>query len=80
MPPHVSPSLCVFQGYYNDEKATRELIDSRGWLHTGDVGHYDEDSVFYVVDRMKELIKYKGFQVLSGNEQVYILNSSVGVL
>lgn len=53
-----------FQGYFNDEKATNELIDSEGWLHTGDVGHYNEDGVFYIVDRIKELIKYKGYQVV----------------
>lgn len=56
--------MLKFQGYYNDEKATSELIDSNGWLHTGDVGHFNEDGAFYIVDRIKELIKYKGFQVL----------------
>lgn len=34
-----------------------------GWLHTGDVAYYDEDRQFYIIDRVKELIKYKGFQV-----------------
>ncbi|XP_063880140.1 uncharacterized protein LOC135111111 [Scylla paramamosain] len=66
--PNVDGELCVrgpviTKGYFNDEKATRELIDSSGWLHTGDVGHFSEDGVFYIVDRIKELIKYKGFQV-----------------
>lgn len=50
-------------GYINDEKATKGCIDEEGWLHTGDVGYYDEDKQFYIVDRVKELIKYKGFQV-----------------
>ena len=50
-------------GYCNDEKATSCTIDKDGWLHTGDVGYYDEDGYFYIVDRLKELIKYKGYQV-----------------
>lgn len=39
------------------------MIDDKGWLHTGDVGFYDDDLQFYIVDRIKELIKWKGFQV-----------------
>ncbi|XP_053678264.1 luciferin 4-monooxygenase-like [Anopheles nili] len=53
----------VMRGYVGDEKATRLTIDSEGWLHSGDVGYYDEDGEFFVVDRLKELIKYKGYQV-----------------
>ena len=51
-------------GYLNNPEATAKTIDSDGWLHTGDIGHYDEDEHFFIVDRLKELIKYKGFQVL----------------
>ena len=51
-------------GYLNNPEATVQTIDSDGWLHTGDIGHYDEDEHFYIVDRLKELIKYKGFQVI----------------
>ncbi|XP_050677444.1 probable 4-coumarate--CoA ligase 1 [Leptidea sinapis] len=53
----------VMKGYWNNEKATRETVDSDGWLHTGDVAYYDEDHYFYIVDRTKELIKVKGNQV-----------------
>lgn len=53
----------LMKGYLRDEKATREIIDSDGWLHSGDIGYYDENRHFYIVDRLKELIKYKGFQV-----------------
>jgi len=53
----------VMKGYLNNEEATRATIDDEGWLHTGDVAEVDEDGHFSIVDRVKELIKYKGFQV-----------------
>ena len=53
----------VMRGYWNDPEATASTIDAEGWLHTGDVGYADADGYFYVVDRVKELIKYKGMQV-----------------
>jgi 4-coumarate--CoA ligase len=53
----------VMKGYLNNPEATAETIDADGWLHTGDVAHFDSDGHIYIVDRIKELIKYKGFQV-----------------
>jgi len=53
----------VMKGYLNNEAATAATIDAESWLHTGDIGHVDADGHLYVVDRLKELIKYKGFQV-----------------
>lgn len=53
----------IMKGYLGNEQATREIIDAEGWLHSGDIGYYDENRHFYIVDRLKELIKYKGFQV-----------------
>jgi acyl-CoA synthetase (AMP-forming)/AMP-acid ligase II len=53
----------VMLGYLNNAQATASTLDADGWLHTGDIGHVDEDGHVFVVDRLKELIKYKGFQV-----------------
>src|ERR1043165_448927 len=53
----------IMKGYLNNREATAQTIDSEGWLHTGDIGYVDEDGHFFIVDRAKELIKYKGFQV-----------------
>jgi 4-coumarate--CoA ligase len=53
----------VMLGYHNNDKATKETVTSDGWLRTGDIAHYDENQEFYITDRLKELIKVKGFQV-----------------
>lgn len=50
------------KSYYNDEENTKKTFLD-GWLLTGDIGYYDEDKQFYITDRLKELIKVKGFQV-----------------
>lgn len=49
-------------GYLNNKKATDEMLID-GWIRTGDIAYYDEDGFFYITDRLKELIKVKGFQV-----------------
>jgi long-subunit acyl-CoA synthetase (AMP-forming) len=52
----------VMKGYYRNEKATKKTVIN-GWLHTGDIARYTEDKQFFIVDRLKELIKVKGLQV-----------------
>jgi acyl-CoA synthetase (AMP-forming)/AMP-acid ligase II len=53
----------VMQGYLDDPASTAACLDDEGWLRTGDIGHIDAEGYVYVVDRVKELIKYKGMQV-----------------
>jgi acyl-CoA synthetase (AMP-forming)/AMP-acid ligase II len=53
----------VMKGYLNNPEATAASIDADGWLRTGDIARADEDGYFWIVDRLKELIKYKGYQV-----------------
>jgi len=56
-------SPMVMKGYQGNPSATAEAIDSNGWLHTGDLAYHDEDGWFFIVGRLKELIKFKGNQV-----------------
>jgi acyl-CoA synthetase (AMP-forming)/AMP-acid ligase II len=53
----------IMKGYLNRPDETAACLDADGWYHTGDVGYVDEDGYFFIVDRTKELIKYKGLQV-----------------
>ena len=53
----------VMKGYLNQPEMTEAILDIEGWLHTGDIGYVDEDGYLYIVDRKKELIKYKGYSV-----------------
>ncbi|GAY44127.1 4-coumarate--CoA ligase-like 1 [Citrus sinensis] len=66
-------SQCVMQGYYNNEEETARTIDKNGWLHTGDIGYIDDDGDIFIVDRIKELIKYKGFQVAPAELEAILL-------
>jgi acyl-CoA synthetase (AMP-forming)/AMP-acid ligase II len=63
----------VMKGYFEDAAATAQLIDRDGWLHTGDIGHVDRDGDFWIVDRAKELIKYKGMQVAPAELEAVLL-------
>jgi acyl-CoA synthetase (AMP-forming)/AMP-acid ligase II len=64
----------VMKGYLNNEEATKHTVDDDGYLHTGDIGYVDQDGYFYIVDRLKELIKYKGFQVPPAELEAVLLS------
>lgn len=61
-------------GYLNNQKATADMIDGDGWLHTGDIGYLDTDDHLYISDRLKELIKYKGLQVPPAELEAILCN------
>ena len=63
----------VMKGYLNNPEATARTIDGDGWLHTGDIGYATQDGHFFIVDRVKELIKYKGFQVAPAELEAVLL-------
>jgi len=63
--PNIDGEICVrgtkmFSGYLNNESETKAIIDSDGWLHTGDIGHYNQNECLFITDRMKEIMKYCG--------------------
>ena len=74
----------VMQGYLNNDEATNETFLEGGWLRTGDVARVDEDGFFYIVDRAKEVIKYKGYQVAPAELEALLLTheaiADVGVV
>ena len=53
----------IMRGYWNRPEETADTITQDGWIRTGDIAQFDEDGYVYIVDRKKELIKYKGYQV-----------------
>ena len=61
------------KGYLNQPEATAEMITPDGWLRTGDIGRVDERGYLHVVDRLKELIKYKGYQVAPAELEALLL-------
>ncbi len=64
----------VMKGYLNQPQATAAAIEPDGWLHTGDLGYADPDGFFYIVDRLKEVIKYKAYQVAPAELEAVLLS------
>ena len=64
----------VMKGYLNNPEATAATLDDDGWLHTGDMATVDDDGYFFIVDRLKELIKYKGYQVPPAELEAVLLS------
>ena len=62
----------IFDGYFENTEATNKAIDKDGWLHTGDIGYFDEDEYFYFVDRDVNLIKVAGENVSSVEVETYL--------
>ena len=63
----------VMKGYLNNPEATARTVDTDGWLHTGDIGVVDADGYLEIVDRLKELIKVKAFQVAPAELEALLL-------
>ncbi|CAM8966999.1 unnamed protein product [Rhodiola kirilowii] len=62
----------------HNKEETEKTIDNEGWLHTGDIGYIDDDGDIFIVDRIKEMIKYKGFQVAPAElEAILVSHPSV---
>ena len=68
----------IMKGYLGRPEATAAMIDKDGWLHTGDIGYADDDGDFFVVDRLKELIKYKGCPVAPAELEALLLTHPGG--
>jgi acyl-CoA synthetase (AMP-forming)/AMP-acid ligase II len=67
----------IFLGYHKNKKATEGCLSADGWFRTGDVGYQDENFDFYITDRVKELIKYKGFQVPPAELEGLLVNNEL---
>ncbi len=63
----------IMQGYLNQPEASRRTVDDERWLHTGDIGYIDDEGYLYIVDRIKELIKYKGLQIAPAELEAVLL-------
>lgn len=68
----------VMMGYLNEPDKTAECLSENGWLRTGDMAYYDEDGYFYITDRIKELIKVRGFPVAPAElEELLLTNENI---
>lgn len=70
--PRIAGGKSIMKGYLNNPTATRDSITAEGWFKSGDVATRDDEGYYYIVDRKKELIKYKGYVT-----HVYVISSVV---
>lgn len=75
--PNAIGELCVksiglMKCYVGNPETTKEAIDDEGWLHTGDLGYYDDNEFLYVVDRIKDVIYIMGCEHVSQNKRIKI--------
>ncbi|OVA12068.1 AMP-dependent synthetase/ligase [Macleaya cordata] len=64
----------IMKGYLNDADATKSTVDKDGWLHTGDIAHFDQDGYLHILDRLKDTIKYKGFQISPADLEAVLIS------
>ena len=69
-------AMLIFPVYFKNTEATQSTLTPDGWLRTGDLCYIDEDGYLFVVDRLKELIKYKGYQVSIIGERAHLKYNS----
>lgn len=77
---NVDGELCLkgshqFLGYYKNQQANDELFDDEGFLLTGDIGHFDEDGYLYIVDRKKEMLKYRNAQISPSSLEAHLIKT-----
>lgn len=78
--PNVDGEVCFktnykFLGYFGNQKATEDLFDAEGYVQTGDIGHFDIDNYLYLVDRKKDILKHKGYQISPSEIEAYLIES-----
>ncbi len=64
----------MMRGYLNRPEETAQMLQADGWLHTGDIGYVDDDGYLFIVDRVKELIKYKGLQIAPAELEAVLIS------
>jgi 4-coumarate--CoA ligase len=64
----------IMKGYLNNVEATLSTLDKDGWLHVGDIVYFDQDGYLYIIDRLKEVIKYKGFQIAPADLEAVLVS------
>ncbi|KAG0498618.1 hypothetical protein HPP92_003309 [Vanilla planifolia] len=79
LPPGKSGELwlrgpAVMKGYLNDVKESESVIDKDGWFKTGDIGYFDQDGYLFILDRLKDTIKYKGFQIAPADLEALLIS------